>query len=287
MGRVAVVTDSSACLPPHLGAEFDVYIAPLRFFIDGRSYLDGIDITATDVYRLLPHTRELPTTSAPTPSDYYAALHRASATHESVVVITITRRFSGMYQSATMAAATARESLRDLQVTVIDSGTAAGGEGLVVLNAARVAAAGGRHQDVCSAARETMERVELVATLDTLYYLARSGRVPMAVHWANAVVRVNPIFRIQPLSGEAKTARVARGRESAIRQMLELVEQRARAKALHAVVFHSDCLDEAELLRDRVAGMFHCDELFVSDFTPAMGIHTGPGVLGVAYYSAG
>ena len=285
MGRVAIVTDSSACLPPDLVSGLGIHVVPLRFFIDGRSFLDGIDITATDVYRLLPCTRELPTTSAPTPSDYCAALHRASATHESALVITITRRFSGMYQSATMAAATARESLKHLQVTVIDSGTAAGAEGLVVLNAARVAAEGGSHGEVCFAARETMERVELVATLDTLYYLARSGRVPMAVHWANSAVRVNPIFRIRPLSGEAKTARVARGRESAIRQMLELMEQRTRTGTLHAVVFHSDCLGEAELLRDRVAGMFRFDELHVSDFTPAMGIHTGPGVLGLAYYT--
>ena len=287
MGRVAVITDSSACLPPGLGAQLDIFTAPLRFCVDGKSYCDGIDITATDLYRMLPEARELPTTSAPTPSDYYAALHRASETHESAVVVTITRRFSGMYQSATVAAATARESLKHLQVTVLDSGTAAGAEGLVVLSAARVAAEGGRHEEVCSAARRTMERVELVATLETLYYLARSGRVPMAVHWANSVVRVNPLFRIAPLSGEAKTALLARGRESAIRQMLQLVEQQARAGSLHGVVFHSDCLDEAEALRDRVEGMLHCAELHVSDFTPAMGIHTGPGVLGVAYYSDG
>jgi fatty acid-binding protein DegV len=69
--------------------------------------------------------------------------------------------------------------------------------------------------------------------------------------------------------------------------MLQLVEQQARAGSLHGVVFHSDCLDEAEALRDRVEGMLHCAELHVSDFTPAMGIHTGPGVLGVAYYSDG
>jgi len=227
VGRVAVVTDSSACFPPDLVAELGIYVVPLRFFVGDRSYRDGIDITAPVIYRMLPQVSEMPSTSAPTPSDYYAAVEGASTTHETVVIITITRRFSGMYQSAMIAAKTTRESLGGLQVAVIDSGTAAGGEGLVVLNAARVAARGGDWEDVCAAARAVMERVVLVATLDTLYYLARSGRVPMAVHWANSLIRVNLIFQILPLSGDARTVRVARGRDSAVRQMLEIAERRA------------------------------------------------------------
>ena len=287
MGRVAVVTDSSTCLPPELVAELGIYVVPLRFFFGDRAYLDGIDITATDIYRMLPRVAEMPSTSAPTPSDYYAAVQRASTTHETVVVITITRRFSSMYQSAMIAAKTARESFGGLQVAVIDSGTAAGGEGLVVLDAARVAAKDGNCEEVCAAAREVMERVVLVATLDTLYYLAQSGRVPMAVHWANSLIHVNPIFQILPLSGAARTVRVARGRDSAVRQMLELAERCVGASDLRCVVFHSDRLDDAELLRDRVGGMVRCAELYVSDFTPAMGIHTGPGVLGLAFYRVG
>ena len=107
----------------------------------------------------------------------------------------------------------------------------------------------------------------------------------MAVHWANAVVRVNPLFRILPLSGEAKTVRVARGRESAVRQMLELVQQRLAGRDMDGVVFHSYRFEEAMRLRERMACLFTCRELYVSDFTPAMGIHTGPGVLGLAYYA--
>ena len=287
MRRVAVVTDSSACLPAELVSQLGICVVPLRFLISNRAYLDGVDIKATDVYRMLPLVRELPSTSAPTPSDYYAAVQRASATHESVVVITITSRFSGMFQSATIAAATAREAIEGLQVAVIDSGTAAGAEGLVVLNAARVAAAGGTWEEVCVAARQVMDRVVLIATLNTLCYLARSGRVPMAVHWANSLVRVNPIFRILPLSGDARTVRVARGRASAVRQMLELAKQHVGERSMQCVVFHSDSLDEAESLRDRVSAMFRCAELYVSDFTPAMGIHSGPGVLGLACHATG
>jgi DegV family protein with EDD domain len=286
MGQVAVVTDSGACLPPEVVAALGIEVVPLRFYIGDRSFLDGVDITANDIYRMLPKARTVPTTSAPTPLDYYAAIERASRSHDAVLIITITRRFSGMYQSATLAATTARDTLPDTAVLVMDSGTAAGAEGLVVLNAARAAFAGANVDEVCEVARRTMEQVDLIATLETLYYLARSGRVPMAVHWANAVVRVNPLFRILPLSGEAKTVRVARGRESAVRQMLELVQQRLAGRDMHGVVFHSYRFEEAMRLRERVTSMFTCREMYVSDFTPAMGIHTGPGVLGLAYYAA-
>lgn len=283
MQSVAVITDSSACLPADMVSALHIQVAPLRFFIDGKSYLDGIDITATDVYRLLPQLRELPTTSAPTPSDYSAAMERAARQHENIVVITITRRFSGMYQSALIAAATARDTLRQTRVEVIDSGTAAGAEGLVVLDAARAAAAGGDLEQVCAVARRTAASVSLVAVLETLHYLARSGRVPLAVHWANSVIRAHPVFRILPLSGEAKTVRIARGRESGVRQMLEMVAEDAHGKDVRVVVFHSDRLEEARTLADAAAARFPCRELYVSDFTPAMGIHSGPGVLGLAY----
>ncbi len=286
MTRVAVVTDSTVCLPPELVSLHGIGVVPLRFVLEGASYLDGVEITADDIYRMLPQVKTLPTTSAPSPSDYYAAIARASVSHEAVLVITIASKFSGMHLSATTAAATARDLLKNVDVQVLDSGTAAGAQGLVVLAAARAAGRGEDMESVLSAARSVMERVELVAFLDTLYYIARSGRVPMAIHWANVVVRVNPLFRIEPMSGEANTVRVARGRQSAERQLLEIVRRHVGARKLHGIVLHSYRRAEGELLRDRILSAFDCEELHVSDFTPAMGIHTGPGVLGLAYYAA-
>ncbi len=284
MAGVAVVTDSTVCLSPELTSSLGIESVPLRFFLDGRTYLDGLEITADEIYRLLPEARTLPTTSAPTPSDYYAAYQRAAASHSAILVITITRKFSAMYQSAVAAAETAQRNLAGVSIEVLDSHTTAGAQGLVVLAAARAAQQGADLPAVVRAAGDVMARVDLIAYLGTLYYLARSGRVPMALHWANAVVRVNPLFRVAPMSGEARTVRVARGRASAERQLLEIVEAGAGSRPLHGIVFHSYCPDEAARLRARVESSFNCVELYVSDFTPAMGIHTGPGVLGLAYY---
>lgn len=284
MASVAVVTDSTVCLSTELMSSLGIESVPLRFFLNGRTYLDGLEITADEIYRLLPQARTLPTTSAPTPSDYYAAYERAAASHSAILVVTITRKFSAMYQSALTAAETARRSLAGVSIEVLDSHTTAGAQGLVVLAAARAAQRGADLPAVVRAASDVMARVDLIAYLGTLYYLAKSGRVPMALHWANSVVRVNPLFRVGPMSGEARTVRIARGRAGAERQLLEIVGAEAGTSPLHGIVFHSYCPDEAGRLKRRVESSFHCVELLVSDFTPAMGVHTGPGVLGLAYY---
>ena len=284
MGAVAVVTDSTVCLPLDMVREYGIGIVPIRFQMEGISYRDGIDVTADQVYRHLLAARTVPTTSAPSPSDYYAAIAHAAANHSSVLVITISHKLSAMLQSAMTAAATARDSLGHVRIRVLDSGTAAGAQGLVVLEAARAAEAGKPLDEVIDVARDTMCRVELIAFLDTLYYLAKGGRVPMALHWANSVIHVNPLFRITAMSGEAKTVRVARGRHSARQQLIELVGERAGLGRISGIVFHSYCHDEADHLSTLLCNEFDCAELHVSDFTPAMGIHTGTGVLGLAYF---
>ena len=284
MGSVTVITDSSACVPQELASGLRVATVPLRFNLNGRSYRDGIDIDADEVYRRLPRLDVLPTTSAPTPSDYYAVLQAVAAHVSDIVVITISRRFSAAHDSALAAAATARDTLGNISVHVVDSGTAAGAQGLVVLEAARAAARGCAVDDVIASAHRVMSRVELVAFLDTLYYIARSGRVPVALHYTNAIFRVNPLFMVKPLSGEARVIRIARGRASAQRQLLEVVGRRVAGGPLCGIVLHSYCRDEAERLADHLKSSFDCRELHISDFTPAMGIHAGPGVLGLAYY---
>ena len=284
MGQVALVTDSTVCLPDDLVRELGIGIVPIRFQMEGVSYRDGIDVTAEQIYRHLPYARTLPTTSAPSPSDYYAAIAKAAVLHSSVLVITISHRLSAMLQSAMTAAATARDTLDHVRIRVLDSGTAASAQGLVVLEAARAARDGKPLDEVIDVARDTMCRVDLIAFLDTLYYLAKGGRVPMALHWANSVIRVNPLFRIRAMSGEAKTVRVARGRHSALRQLIELVGESASTGRVHGIVFHSYCHGEADHLSTLLCNTFDCAELHVNDFTPAMGIHTGTGVLGLAYF---
>jgi DegV family protein with EDD domain len=237
------------------------------------------------IYRILPAAQELPTTSGPSPSDYLEALQKMGQKYRAVLVITLSARLSTMFDSAKVAKEMAGERLQNTAVEVLDCGSAAGAQGLVVLAAAYAAAAGGDLAEVAQVARHVSAKVNLVAFLDTLYYLAKGGRVPKAIAWANSLVKVKPIFYIAPLSGEATTLKMARTRHGAVKQLLQMVKVQTEGRPVHAIVMHSHSLDEAERLKQCLADQLECNELYVSDLTPAMGIHTGPGVLGIAFYA--
>lgn len=285
MDKVAIVTDSAACLPEDVVREYGIEVVPLRFIYAGKVYRDGIDITPDKIYRIFPRAKNLPTTSSPSPGNYYEALEKVAQKHSKVLVITLSSKFSMAFDSAKIAAKITEEKLKNIVVEVVDCGTAAGAQGLVVLAAAKAARVEGSLTKVTEVAKNVMSRVNLIAFLDTLYYLAKGGRVPRVVAWANSLVKIKPIFQIAPLSGEASIMKIVRTRPEAIKQLLELVKEKVEGKSIHAIVMHSQSLAEAENLKERLVSHFLCDEIYISDFTPVMGIHTGPGVLGIAFYT--
>jgi len=154
----------------------------------------------------------------------------------------------------------------------------------VVLAAARAAALGKSLAEVTETAKSVMQRVNLFAKLDTLYYLAKGGRVPRAAHWASSLLRIKPVLTIA--GGEVHPLAKPRTTAGAMKQILKVMEQKVvQGQPLHVAVMHADILDEAIALWDQISSQFNCTELFITEFTPVMGAHTGPGVVGVAFYS--
>jgi DegV family protein with EDD domain len=189
-----------------------------------------------------------------------------------------------MFNSARLAAEMAKTALPDVVIEVLDCGTAAAAQGLVVLAAARTAASGRNMTEVVESARSVMTRVNLFGMLDTLYYLVKGGRVPKAAALANSLLKIKPIFSLE--QGEAHTVALPRTTRSAVKRMLKLMkERRGKRQPLHVAVMHADAVAEALTLRNRIASQFDCAELFITEFTPVMGVHTGPGLIGVAFYS--
>lgn len=284
MRKVAVITDSTACLPADLTSRYGITVVPVELTHRGRVYRDGVDITPTEVYELLAREKTLPTTSAPPPGAYLEAFQRLSRTASEAVVITVSSSFSHTYDSVCAAVEMAREIHLDLTIKAIDCLTAAGAQGLVVLNAARAAAAGKNLEQVIEAIKLSMSSVHLIAFLDTLHYLARGGRVPQAVAWAGNILKIKPIMQIKPGSGQASLLTKVRTRKKAIEQLLAETRRRVDSRPVHAIVMHSSSPADADYVKQRLTTELNCAEALVSDFTPVMGIHTGPGLLGVAFY---
>ena len=284
MKKVAVVTDSVACIPREQVEKYGIEVVPVQVIFGDKVYRDGIDISPSQFYALLRQAEKLPTTAASLPGSLLEAYRKASQRAPSILCITLSAKLSGMFNSARLAMEMVKEALPNVTIELLDCGTAAAAEGLVVLAAARAAALGRSLTGVIDKARSVMQRVNLLATLDTLYYLVKGGRVPKAAHWASSLLQIKPILTIH--EGEVHPLTNPRTTAGAMKHILKMMEQKVvKGQPLHVAVMHADTLDEAIALRNQISSRFNCVELFITEFTPVMGAHTGPGVVGVAFYS--
>ena len=284
MPKVAIVTDTTACIPQELVEKHDIELVPIVFIFGGESYRDGIDMSTAEFYARLRQAKKLPTTSGSLPTPYLEAYRKAGQRAGSILCITIPAKFSGLYNSAQLAVEMAKGALPNVTIEVLDCGTAAAGQGLVVLAAAKAAALGKSLTEVIGITKSVMQRVNLLATLDTLRYLVKGGRVPKVAALASSLLQIKPIFTIS--DGEAHPVTNARTMPGAMKRILKIMGQEiVEGQPLHVAIMHADVLDKAKELENEISRRFNCAELFITEFTPVMGVHTGPGVIGVAFYS--
>jgi DegV family protein with EDD domain len=281
--RVAVVVDSAASLPAWASDDPLLHVVPMQLVVGGRTYLDGRELSPTEFYRMQRDRSHTPTTAAPSPQSYISAFETAARQSSSILCLCIARRYSAAHDSALLAVRQAQELLPDVQIAALDSGSAAGGEGLIALEALRAANQGLDLVEVVKIARQITEKVSLVAFLDTLYYVWKGGRVPRLAYAGASLLGLKPMFELA--SGEVHAIGRPRTRARAMRRLVEAMRARVGDRPLHASVMHGDCPEDAEELRHALEGEFDCEELYISEFTPVMGAHTGPGLLGLAFWA--
>ena len=282
--RVAVVTDSSSCLPWDLQEECGIIAVPHQLITEGRVYRDGVDIEPQQFYQLLQRNGRVTTTSGPGPQAFLEAFQRAAAQTREILCITLSPRFSATtYDSAQIAARMIQEMQPGVEIRVIDSQAAAGAEGVIALEAARASRRGEALGEIVSGVERLIPRVQLLAFLDTLHYLGKSGKIPKVKAWAGSLLGFKPLAELS--HGEARLVAKPRSRTKAMKQLLSIALDRVGASPVHVNVMHANALHDAEELRRRAEGSLNCREVFISEFTPVMGAHTGPGLLGLAFYS--
>lgn len=282
MGKIAVVTDSAACLPPALVQELDIHLVPFELVWDGVAYRDGVDITPTEFYRRFRTAESYPLTSQPALGDFAKLYAQLAAEYDGIVSIHVSAEMTGTIYSAQLAA----EQIDRVPIRVLDSHTATMAEGFIVLAAARAAQAGASLDEVVAAAEDVARRVDFFATLKTLEHIHRGGRLGEAAVLLGSQLRIVPILNLR--RGRVSVVGIARSWGKALKQIVEMTVERLRGKTeLHGAVFHADALTDAEWLRDQLLTCCQFDEFYVTEFTPVMGAHTGPDVVGVAFYAGG
>lgn len=271
---VAVVTDSAANVPPELAGELGLRVVPMYLTLGDRQYRDGVDIVGQDFYERLVRG-EVARTATPSPHDFLEA-YRATGQDE-VVCVTVASAVSAINHEARMAA----EGFEG-RVEVIDSGNASMGEGFVAVEAARLAAAGAALDEVAARAKVVADAARLVATIDTFEFLRRSGRVSKLQAYAATMLDIKPVFRLW--HGEIAPVARPRTRSRALQRIVSETLRQVGGRPVHLAAFHANAEEDARSILDRIAERAAVREAVVTQFTPAMGAHTGPGLVGTAFW---
>jgi len=280
--KVAVITDSIACLTKELVGQYGIEIIPLNFYARGKLYKEWVDITPSEAYELFLQDPESFKTSAPPPEDCLNAYRQASRRAKNILCITVSTQLSTVYNVALEAKELARTELPQTCIEVLDSRTATPAEGFVALAAARTASEGKDLDEVIGATEEMRDRVDCILFLDTIRHVYRSGRVPQIASQVGSILNIRPILTV---SGTVHFLTAVRSRNHGIERILQMVRDKVGQRPVHIAVTHAYARDDAEKLKERVADEFNCVELWLAEFSPLMGYACGTGTIGLAFYA--
>jgi DegV family protein with EDD domain len=274
---VAIVSDTCHYLPDAVVASQNVALVSLYVHVDGQAQRESEITDYGAYYERLKDLQSLPTTSQPSIGDFLAVYEPLLAAGDEIVSVHLAGGMSGTVGAAQQA----REALgdeRSARVFVVDSQTACGGEGLIVLAAAAAARSGMDGGAVAAHAQKAVDALEMWFAIDTLEYLRRGGRIAGAQAWLGSALRIKPILTVKSEITPVERVRTSR---RAFEKMVELLRQRHEAGADAYMVQHIRSPGQALELAARGREIFGHDPLVTSEIGPVIGTHVGPGLLGV------
>jgi len=274
--RVAVVTDSTAYLPPGVGASLGVGEVPLHVVLGNRTGTEGVEVSPADVAAALSERRLTVSTSRPTPLELADAYRATGAS--CVVSIHLAAGLSGTHEAACLAA---REVADDaIEVRVVDSGLLAMGLGFVVIGASRAALTGADVDAVEARARSVAAATDVLFYVDTLEHLRRGGRIGAAAALFGTALAVKPLLHV--VEGTISPLEKVRTASKALARLETLAVERAGAGPVDVAVHHLAAAEKAQGLADRLRDRLPAvQDLFLSEVGAVVGAHVGPGLLGV------
>ncbi|MGP6140127.1 DegV family protein [Jeotgalibaca sp. A127] len=275
--KVAILVDSCNDLSEAITEKYGLYTMPLVINYTDRSYKDRVDITPQEVYDSFK--KEVPKTSLPLRSDIDALLDQIKADgYDHIIASIISSGLSGTYQSMHLIA----QDRDDLTIEVIDTLNIGIGSGFIGIYAAELLEKGLDFDTVVKKTRAAVENSTVFFGLETLEYLMKGGRIGKVSGILGSALKIKPIISCNP-DGIYDTIAKVRGRKQSITKMLDLTREKVKGhKNYYLALCHGDALDEMlqmkEDLRDLIenATIYHEGQI-----SPVLGVHTGPGLLGV------
>ena len=276
---VRIVTDSTSDLPPEIAQELGIIVVPAYVHFGSQSFRDGVDITPEQMYERMLSGSVHPTTSSPAPGDFADVYNRLSGETDEIVCLTVTSKQSAIYE----AAMTGKQSFQGKsRVEVLDSQSVTMGLGLMAMMAAREARNGKTIDDVLDAVRSAIPRTHGMATLDTIKYVLKGGRLGRGGGLLGSLVKVKPLLEIK--DGWIRLCGVTRTRSVGMERVCQCVTKHLPIEEV--AVVHSNAVREAEGLAERIRSISPQSRPVIAKLGSALGVHGGPQTLVVAFREA-
>jgi DegV family protein with EDD domain len=278
MGKVRLVTDSTADIPQHICLSLGIDVVPLKVHFGNDTYRDGISLHAEQFYELLAKSTVLPTTSQPSPVDFLEVYKRINEEPDvQIISIHISSLLSGTYQSAVLAKSLLNEMA---DITTVDSKLASYGMGGIVVAAAEAAQQGKSKEEILKLIHKLMEQSQLYFLVDTLEYMQKGGRIGKVAALLGSLLKIKPILSLE--EGEAVSVDKVRGQKAAVNRIIELFKQNEMASAkVRVMIAHSNAQEAAEQFGVLMRNNFQLSSLAFTSLGPVIGTHVGPGTVAV------
>ncbi len=281
MSKVVIVTDSTAYIPPELSKGLPIRVVPLQLIWGEETFLDGVDIQPSEFYTRLPQAKVMPTTSQPTPAAYIALYRQLLDEGYEIVSAHISSKLSGTMDSAIQA----KSHYPGEKIELIDTDTTSMAMGFPVLGAARAAAEGATLEECKTLIERGAANSGVLFAVNTLEFLRRGGRIGGAAAFLGTALNLKPILELR--SGKIEPVERVRTMSKSIDRMLDVFMDRiGDRKPVRIAALHANAPQEASKLLERAIQCFSngdVTEHIVTDVSPVIGAHTGPGCIGLCY----
>jgi DegV family protein with EDD domain len=275
-----IVMDSAGEIPDEWRKEYDVVVIPVNIQFENKTYLQGIDLSNDDFYRLADSTGVIPKTSQPTPQQFVELYRKIAKASDTILSLHVTSKLSGTFNSAVLAA---KEVKGKLKVIPFDSGSGSAAIGFMCKEVRQLERAGATLQAILDRLEEIRQNLSIVLTLDTLEYAQKSGRVKKLQAAIATLINIKPIIILK--DGALDMKERVRTRQRAISRVVEIIHERVGDHLVNVAVVHAQSLDAAKLLIQKVHETLHVNELILSELSIGVAANLGPGTIGVIAYA--
>ena len=275
--KTALLVDSGIDVPPSIIKEYGIYSLPLKIIYKDREYSDGVDIQAEEVYSNL--SVEIPKTSLPGAAEAISILDGIKSDgYENVLAVTLSSGLSGTYNMISLVA----KDYEGLDVQVVDTKNIGIAGGMVAIRAAEYISEGMDFETLVKTVNEDVPDSKIFFCISTLEYLQKGGRIGLVSSMLGTALNLKPIISCNEEGIYYNVAKIS-GRKRSLDKMIEIAtEYASKGKLYNLAVVHGGAAEDAEKVKEKLLSkLSKYKNVFEGQISPALGVHTGPGLVGI------